>query len=200
MGLIDFFFPKNCLECGTLGKYICEDCLKKVVKSGWWGRNYSIFKYEGVIRKAVIALKYKYSYQIARELSDVCVQSLKHLNLINNKYLLVPIPLHYLRKNFRGFNQSEEVGRLIAKSMYWQFEPNLLIKNKSTLHQVGLKGEARRKNLQNVFCVNPSHILNTAYNILIFDDVMTTGSTLLEARKALEKVGFKNVWGLTICR
>ena len=69
MNILDFIFPKKCLECGSFGKYICDNCLKKVGKSGWWGRNYSVFKYEGVIRKAIIALKYKYSTAIVDELS-----------------------------------------------------------------------------------------------------------------------------------
>lgn len=201
MGLLDLIFPKSCLECGKEGKYICENCLNKVGKSGWYGNNYSVFRYEGVIRKAIIALKYKYSTEIAKELAEVCVKNLKSVNLIPNSYLLTPIPLHWQRKNVRGFNQSEEVGKLIAKNMNWDFNPNLLIKNKATIPQVGLKGKARRKNLSGVFSLNPAYsLITTRYSLVVFDDVFTTGSTLKEAMKVLKGAGVRAVWGMTVAR
>lgn len=204
MNLLDFLFPKTCLECGKYGKYICETCLKKVRLGGWRGNTYSIFRYEGVIRKAIIALKYKYSYQIATELSDICVQKLNSLAKPDpalQDYSLIPIPLHYLRKNFRGFNQSELMGKQIAEKLGWQFEPNLLIKNVSTKPQVGLKGSARRSNLQNVFSINPHCSLSTVHgSLVVFDDVATTGSTIREATNTLLLAGYKNIYGLTIAR
>lgn len=200
MNLLDFIFPKNCLECSRYGQYICEDCIKKVSKGGWWGRNYAVFKYEGVIRKAIIALKYKYSTEIVKELQSYIVTELKKQKFTKS-FCLVPIPLYWKRENERGFNQSEIIGKEIAKSMNWKFIPDLLIKTKNTKHQVGLKGEDRCKNLQNVFVVNSDHSPFTIYHSpVIFDDVYTTGSTIKEAVKALENVGYKNIWSLTIAR
>jgi len=200
MGILDLLFPKTCLGCGSEGKYICASCLAKVGNGGAFQNNISIFRYEGVIRKAIIALKYKYSTEIAKELADVCVKKLKFLNLVSNNYCLVPIPLHWRRFNERGFNQSEEVGGILALKMGWKFEPNLLIKNKSTKTQVGLKGDSRRKNLTGVFSVNPDSVLSTLHSVLVFDDVYTTGATLGEAKKTLEAAGFKNILGLTIAK
>ncbi|MCX6706421.1 MAG: hypothetical protein NTV24_04990, partial [Candidatus Woesebacteria bacterium] len=140
MGLLDFVFPKTCLTCGRDGKYICEDCLKKVPPSGWTNREtYSCFKYEGVIREAIITLKYKYSTEIACELAEVCVKNLYAVRF-SLSATLVPVPLHWYRKNFRGFNQSEEVGKLVAKKMNWKFSPDLLIRTKSTIPQAQLTG------------------------------------------------------------
>lgn len=198
MNLIDFIFPKKCLECGKEGKYICPNCVAKVGKGGISKDHISIFRYEGVIRKAIIALKYKFSTEIAKELAGVCIKQ-----LITNRYslyaILVPIPLHWYRQNFRGFNQSEEVGKLIAKEMGWEFVPDLLIKKKSTKSQVELKGSARRRNLSGTFSLNAKYqILDTNY--IVFDDVMTTGSTLKEAIDVLRSTGAQKVWGLTIAR
>ena len=201
MNVLDLIFPKTCLGCGKEGQYICGDCLKKVGRGGIDKNSISIFKYEGVIRKAIIALKYKYSTEIAEELADACVQKLNSLNLIANHYLLIPVPLHWKRLNERGFNQSEEVGKIIAKKMNFQFEPNLLIKNKPTNPQVGLRGDARRKNLSGVFSLNPNYsLISNHYSLVLFDDVFTTGSTLKEATKVLENVGFENIWRMTIAR
>lgn len=209
MSILDFLFPKKCLECGKYGKYICEDCLKKVSSAGWnYDGVYSIWKYEGVIRKAIIALKYKYATEMAKELSDLCVQRLKtirhtlprsgKLRLSAN---LVPIPLHRYRQNFRGFNQSEEIGRLVAKSLGWKFIPDLLIRKKLTTPQVELKGPARRQNIQGVFVVNPNYSLFAIRcPLVLFDDVFTTGSTIKEAARVLKNEGFKKIWGLTIAR
>lgn len=199
MNLLNFIFPKTCLECGRERKYICENCLKKVRKAGIFKNTLSIFRYEGIIRRAIITLKYKYTTEIAKELADICVKNLKSFNLVSNDYCLVPVPMHWHKQNVRGFNQTEEVGKLIAKGMNWKYEPNLLIKKVSTKPQVGLKGSTRRKNLSGVFSLSSNYSLITnRYPLILFDDVLTTGSTLQEASKVLKDVGFKKVLGLTI--
>ncbi|PIU28820.1 hypothetical protein COT08_00355 [Candidatus Woesebacteria bacterium CG07_land_8_20_14_0_80_44_9] len=201
MGLLDLLFPKKCLECGQTGKYICGNCLKKVPPGGWINKEtYSCFKYGGVIRKAIIALKYKYSAEIAGELAEICVKNLISNHFISGYRALVPIPLHWYRQNFRGFNQAEIIGEKIAKKMGWRFIPELLIKTKSTKSQVELKGPDRRKNLSGVFSLNPGILVSKYPSIILFDDVYTTGSTLSEAAKVLRRAGVKNVWGLTIAR
>lgn len=199
MGILDLLFPKTCLECGEVGAYICPNCLKKVRKANFANsNNYAIFRYEGVIRKAIIALKYKFSTEIAKELAAVCAKNLKGIK--NKKIVLVPIPLHRHRENLRGFNQSEIVGSLIAEKMHWKFEPNLLKRKKATKPQVQLRGEERKKNLHGVFELNPELKLPPSTQILIFDDVYTTGSTINETKRVLEANGFKGVRSLTIAR
>jgi competence protein ComFC len=224
VGILDLVFPKTCLGCGGEGTYICPDCVAKVKltkpvciycerpsidgathtkcrkKFGLDGL-ISVWEYEGVVKKALTALKYKYSTEVGRELTALFLQYLHNsLFLIPNSGFLVPIPLHWYRENVRGFNQSAEVGRLLAESMGWKFIPDFLIKRKSTASQVELKGDERRQNLKGVFAVNPDYALSTLYSVLIFDDVSTTGSTLIEAAKVLKRVGVEKVWGLTIAR
>ncbi len=202
MAILDLIFPKNCLECKAPGKYICDSCLKKVKKNGWnsnWV--YSVWKYEKVIRKAILALKYKYSTDIAEELATHLGRVLKRENINLDEACLVPIPLHWYRKNFRGFNQSEDVGKLIAKKMNWKFVSNLLIRKKSTIPQAQLTGSVRRENLRGVFSLNPNYDLSAIrYPLILFDDVLTTGSTLLEASKVLKKGGAKRILCLTIAK
>lgn len=199
MNLIDLLFPKNCLECKRDGKYICDICISKVPTGGRRGDDVSVFKYQGVIRKAIISLKYKFATDIADELTNIISQRLPELYMLHDK-VLVSIPLHKQRENLRGFNQAELIGKKLAEQMGWEFAPDLLIKNKNTMPQVGLKGLARHSNLSGVFAVSPSNIENTKRNILIFDDVYTTGSTIKEAKKTLESTGFKDILSLTIAR
>ena len=90
--------------------------------------------------------------------------------------------------------------------MNWKFVPDLLTRNKNTIPQVGLKGSSRRSNLSGVFSVRSPYIQYTKRlhhsvgNILIFDDVYTTGSTINEAKKILAAAGFKKIYSLTIAR
>ncbi|HKC05005.1 MAG TPA: ComF family protein [Patescibacteria group bacterium] len=222
MGLIDLIFPKTCLGCGRNGKYLCDVCLgslkilkpvcpycekpsidgfthtKCQKKYGLDGLT-SIWDYEGAIKKAILAFKYKYSTEVGKELGE---SFKKELAILSNplKGTLVPIPIHWHRENVRGFNQSEEIGKIIAQEIHLEFRPDLLIKKKSTTSQVELTVSERKQNLQGVFSLNPDYVLSTLHSVLIFDDVFTTGSTLKEAAKVLKRAGVSKVWGLTIAR
>jgi competence protein ComFC len=225
MGILDLVFPKTCLGCGHSGSYICPDCLAKVrtaqpicpycerasidgvthvrcqKKLGIDGL-VSIWEYEGVIRKAILALKYKYATLIGQELSSCFLSAVKSQN---TKYLMpgiasvVPIPIYWRRQNVRGFNQSIEVGKIVSEALNLGFIPDLLIKKQPTVPQAELSGDMRRRNLKGVFSLNTKYP-NLEAEYTIFDDVFTTGSTLCEAAKVLKRAGAKKVWGLTIAR
>lgn len=186
-----------CCEKASIDGLTHIKCARKLGLDGL----ISIWEYEGVVRKAILALKYKYSLEVGCELAAVF---LKYLNnsrfVIPDSATLVPIPLHWYRENFRGFNQSNLLGREIAEAVGWKFEPNLLVKRKSTISQVELAGEARRQNLRGVFALSPDISVSQYPNILLFDDVFTTGSTLSEAAKVLKRAGAQKVWGLTVSR
>lgn len=226
MGILDLIFPKSCLSCGKGGSYICSECLSKVrvlkpacpycekdsidgfthtkcrKKYGLDGL-ISVWDYEGVIRKAILTLKYKYSIEVGSELAGVfvsCLRSRYTIYNILNTFVLAPVPLHWHRENIRGFNQSVEIGKLMAKEMGWGLNPDLLIKKKSTSPQATLSVGERKKNLQGVFALNPSYLPYTTPNIILFDDVFTTGSTLKECAKVLKRGGVEKVWGMTIAR
>ncbi|MCX6704985.1 MAG: ComF family protein [Candidatus Woesebacteria bacterium] len=223
MDVLDLIFPKTCLGCGKEGPYICSDCLTKVrltkpicpycerssidgfthikcaKKLGLDGLT-SVWEYEGVVRKAILSLKYKYSTLVGEELTDHFFHQLLTGCPPVKAGALVPVPLYWYRENTRGFNQSVEVGKTVAAQMGWKFVPNLLIKKKTTISQVELKGNDRRQNLKGVFSLNPNYVLRTLYSVLVFDDVFTTGSTLREAAKVLKRAGVEKVWGLTIAR
>ena len=224
MGVLDLIFPKTCLGCGKEGKYLCDDCLAKVrpakpicaycekasidgfshvkcaKKLGLDGLT-SIWEYEGVIRKAILSLKYKYSTLVGQELSEKFIGRLLTGCDPVKADVLIPIPLYWYRENTRGFNQSVEIGREVAAQMGWKFISDLLIKTKSTVSQVELKGNARRQNLKDAFVLNPQRSPFTVHqSLILFDDVFTTGSTLREAVKILKRAGVEKVWGLTIAR
>lgn len=202
MGIFDLIFPKKCLECGSSGSYICNNCLGKVPAGRWHKGNYSVFAYEGVVRKAILALKYKFATDVVDELAAICVDRLASAFGFKSQdsVVLVPIPLHPKRQNWRGFNQTFVLGEEIAGKMGWQFASNLLVRKRNTKPQVGLKGYERVQNLRGVFAVNNRYqpLAVGHQSLVIFDDVYTTGSTINEAGKVLIKAGCKKIFSLTI--
>lgn len=226
MCLIDLVFPKLCLGCKREGKYICRNCavnmrLSPLVcpycfKSSIGGRTHdkcrtdncldgliSVWKYEGVIRKAILALKFKFATEVAGELTSYIITELQSKSyILPNASCLVPVPLYWYRENYRGFNQSYLLGKAVSKELVWEFIPDLVIKSKSVRPQVGLKGKERRTNLRNVFEINSSRRSTLAFHrsLILFDDVYTTGSTLKEAARVLKQNGAERVWGLTVAR
>ncbi|PIZ01203.1 hypothetical protein COY61_00380 [bacterium (Candidatus Gribaldobacteria) CG_4_10_14_0_8_um_filter_33_9] len=115
------------------------------------------------------------------------------------KSLLVPIPLVGFRKRWRGFNQAEEIAKILSIFFRTRLENNNLVKIKSTLSQAELMGEERKKNIKNAFKVKTPEIFK-GKKIFIIDDVFTTGATLEEAAKVLKHAGAKQVWGIVIAR
>lgn len=200
MNVLDLVYPKKCLECKSKGTYICDNCLKKVRKARLrktdsFEKLVSAWRYEGVIRKAILTLKYRFVLDIAEELIEKYLKEVK-INL-PKKAVLVPIPMYQKRKKWRGFNQTEELGRILAKKMGWEYKPNVLIKTKNTKPQTELKREDRAKNIKSSFSVKSGFLKNK--KIIIFDDVWTTGHTLNEAIDEMSKIDSKEIIGLTIC-
>jgi competence protein ComFC len=216
MNFLDLLFPRKCLECGKAGNYMCTDCLQKVPNTpeicpicslySFGGKSHprcryplgldgliSGWRHQGVVRKTVLKLKYHF-------VSDICDElAAKYLKVIKKipKGIIVPIPLYRRRKNWRGFNQSEELGQRVAKSLGFNFTSDLLIKTSKTLPQARLSKKERKENIKGIFEINKKVLLAKYY---LFDDVWTTGSTMKEAAKVLKKAGAKEVWGVTLAR
>jgi len=211
MGIFDLISPPKCLTCNKEGKFICQNCLNKVKVPRIYDQNYSrekeseplvsLWRYEGVVRKAILALKYKFAFQIAKELGNLASEEIKKGKfLLPKKAVLAPIPLFWYRQNWRGFNQAEEIGQVISRRLGWKFVPNLLLRTKNTPSQTELGKEKREKNVRNIFLLNPKYKGKKIGSLILFDDVLTTGSTLKEGLKVLKENGIKKVWGLTLAK
>jgi competence protein ComFC len=173
-------------------------------------RAIALYPYRSVVGKAIRSLKYKFATDIAKELVEYSVQAIHNKNIIfchsgrdpesASVPILTPIPMHWKRKNWRGFNQTEVLGEQISKKLGLKYEPHVLHRIKQPKAQEGLKKEERQSNVSNVFSLNSQAKLLTTNCYILFDDVLTTGSTLSEAGKVLKKAGAKKVWAVTIAR
>ncbi len=229
MGIIDLVFPRSCLGCKKSGVYICALCIQKLQeltplcavceKASVDGVTHfkckrplgldgllTLWPYEGVVRRAIIGLKYKYAREVGDELRKYASKELeKYLPILPKDIILVPIPLYWYKENLRGFNQTAFLGKFISQKVGWDFLPDLLVRKRHTRAQTELRSEERKKNIRGVFSLNPIYKL-PATSYFLFDDVYTTGSTIKEACKVLKTClrrqgsGAGKVWGLTIAR
>lgn len=157
------------------------------------------------IKNAIGLIKYKGKKKIlqtfAEPLYGKMLEEIADLKLLENfiSPILIPIPLSRKRLRKRGFNQSEILCKELMKldkDKIFNFDPNILVKQKETNHQAHTKSRAERMiNLEGSFSV--AHPIS-GRNIILIDDVLTTGATLREAKKVLEGSGAKRVIAFTI--
>ena len=136
------------------------------------------------------------------------IQERSFLNNIFNKQdsdifnkqdiLIIPVPLYSRRLRWRGFNQAEEMAKIVAKNSNYEIDNNSLVRTKNKKAQAKLDEKQRRKNIENCFSWNGENLKNK--NIILLDDVVTTGATLDECAKVLKQNGAHRVWGLVIAK
>ncbi|MCE9585480.1 ComF family protein [Candidatus Nomurabacteria bacterium] len=214
--ILNIIFPVNCEICGKNDTDFCLDCLilapEAERENAKW--IFSMFDYRHPpIKKSIWLLKYKNKKRLAKIFAEVLygriLEELADLFVFENfnNPILIPIPLAPKRKRERGYNQTELICENLIKidaknstkqNANFTFEKNILIKPKDTEHQARIKNRNKRlKNLKNSFMIkNPEKIKGR--NIILIDDVTTTGATLDEARKTLKKYGAKKIFAFTI--
>lgn len=230
MNLFDLFFPKKCCGCGKFGTYFCEDCVKTILQTDLvcptcerpaiGGKHHPLCKkrygldglwslgiYQNPLKKAIQKLKYKFVTDIAETLINLMLeywakytpQFIEEIKKDKGKgWVVVPVPLHPKREKWRGFNQSALLGRILASKMGLEYA-EVLKRTKHTKPQVKLSSWERKKNVKNAFSlVSNFHPLSS--NILLMDDVWTTGSTLKECCYVLKRNGAQKVWAITLAR
>lgn len=209
--ILDILFPVSCIRCKTKNTPLCKKCIQNIpppAHNTSQTNIISIFSYKNAVtRKAISSLKYKNNKDIGKIfadlLYDIVLDELNEQNIFSNfnNPLLIPIPLSKKRLRERGFNQSE----LLAKEMSFidngssfTLATDVLYKVRNTPSQVSIKDRQKRlQNLRGCFSVkNPDKIKNR--NIILIDDVTTTGATINEAKKTLLKAGAKKVIAFTI--
>ncbi len=126
----------------------------------------------------------------------------KFNEFLKGKPVVVPVPLHPKRLRERGFNQAETVAKALATRHVLAYDSHSLQRVKDTGHQVGRTRIERLLALEDAFSITPRPPLDPrgGANILLVDDVWTTGATMNECCMTLKKAGVKKVWGLVLAR
>ena len=157
-----------------------------------FGFVHALWLYGGPVQHAIQRMKYGRRIEMAKALaSEVSVRLLEDRQFD----VLIPIPLTKKRLRSRGFNPALE----ICRATRFRTESSALVRIQAKHTQVGLGPMARRKNVLDAFVVkNPKRIRGK--RVLLVDDVMTTGSTLLESGQVVRAAGAHSVEGLVLAR
>ncbi|MBA3010584.1 MAG: ComF family protein [Proteobacteria bacterium] len=208
------FTSPFCLVCGRLfespmdGDFVenhpCETCL---VNPSSVSRVRAAFQYQGIVKEAVALFKYQSKLCLARVLETYLFDAFDRFFATAAIDYILPIPLHPQKMRRRGFNQSFLLVRNFKKnyeSVYknkpcWRIDTNTLARVKKTLPQTGFDIHQRKDNLKGAFLLAKKANV-TGKNILLVDDVYTTGATCNEAARVLLKSGAARVDALVLAR
>ena len=152
-----------------------------------------------LIKSAIHYFKFRFIKKMAEPLAQLLINFFERVDPAINDPLIIPVPLNKKRFLERGFNQSELIGKIFADHFNFSFMTDLIERHRYTPHQVGLNRAKRLTNVQGSFKINRSELIQNK-NIILIDDVVTTGSTLEEIAKILKDFGAKKVWGLTVAK
>ena len=206
--ILSFIFPPRCVRCGVFNTFLCEDCLPQLARNNEVTETgiMAAFNYhDPVVKKAIRYLKYHgikdLAEPLAREMYSTFLTTTFDELMFNRglgKIVVIPVPLHKKRQRKRGFNQAEELAKLFCTFDPKNFEvrTNLVFKIKNTLPQVKQKKRAERlKNLKGAFVVGYKKRI-AGKTIVVIDDVATTGATIGEVKKVLQKAGARKVFAI----
>ncbi len=211
--ILDIIFPESCLGCGAGGVSLCLNCLASAPsaerESAEW--IFPAFDYRHPpIKKAVWMLKYKGKRKLATVFAEIIygriLEELADLQVMQNftDPLLIPVPLEKDRQKERGFNQAELICRELTKldnNINFSLKTDILIKIKNTKHQAKVENRSERlRNIIGSFGINEKQTDTKleGRNIILIDDVITTGATLTEAKKILKRAGARKVVAFTV--
>jgi len=157
----------------------------------------SPFRFDGVIRQAIHRLKYQNLKAISPCLAELLADYLRSNPLLGE--VIVPVPLHPRRSRERGYNQSTLLAKELGKLTNLPVIEDCLIRVKQAKPQVkAANAEERRKNVANAFACQDEKV--SGKQVILIDDVCTSGATLESCAAALKSKGATSVWGLTLAR
>lgn len=170
----------------------------------WAATNYQ----EPIVKKMLWAFKYRFIFNLKIPLTRLIITYLrqkkfdKFLENYREQILLIPVPLHRYRLNWRSYNQSELLTQELAKEFNLKIETNILIRweHKKPQTEINEKTE-RMENVKNIFSCQEQEVEKIkGKTMVLVDDISTTGSTLNEAAKVLKQAGAEKVIGLVVAK
>lgn len=199
---IKFIKGSICSICGTTfpdspaENHLCGECLGK---KPYFSHARAVFSYENIILNAIHQFKYKRDMSIGEIMSSLMADAFFPDIEFTDYSLIIPVPLHIKRLRERGFNQSLILANAIGKKRQIPVSFSLLKRRKFTLTQTGASRNERRQNIKDAFEVSDKSKIKEK-NVIIVDDVYTTGSTANECAKTLIKAGAQKIAVLTLAR
>ena len=223
--VLNFLFPPVCGICLKKDKnWICDECLnklnselklkkiridknnsEKIYKVVYETNNiikiFYLFEYKDLIKKKIIEFKFNDKSYLYKTFSNIILKNKKICKLLNSYDIIIPVPMFEKKKSKRGYNQTELISKEIAERLDITFNNNILFKIKENKTQSLLNYHERKQNVINVYKINDSETKNVSNKkIILFDDIYTTGFTVKECIKELEKLNPKKVDVLVLAK
>ena len=219
---LDLLFPQWCVGCGKGGEFICSACRRSLPRImpplcprcgkpqpsgilcsgcvGWQAEIDGIrspFRFDGVMRQAIHQLKYRNLRALAQPLTGL-LQDYLVTNPVPGE-VMVPVPLHQKRLRERGYNQSSLLAKELGKLINSPVVDDCLIRQRQAPPQArAATVEERRNNAADAFSCRDRRLQGK--QVLLIDDVSTSGATLDACATVLKANGATSVWGLVLAR
>lgn len=187
-----------CMKCGKLlldsSKEFCKDCENK---SHRFVQAKSIFEYSGPMKEAMYRFKYSNRRTMATGFARIGV--MQHGDWIKGKNprLIIPVPMYAKKENKRGYNQAELFGRALSIETGIPCDSSVIVRKRDTKPLKMLDPAQRKNNLRQAFKVQKR--FKRKADVLVVDDIFTTGATIDEVSSVLKDAGVNNIYCLFIC-
>lgn len=208
-GLQSLFFPDCCLYCGKLlddnQKYLCDSCLQQLPLTEMnmhkfnlaeqriadqvnilRAASYCRYEHESEFRKMIHRAKYgnrpEIMYRLAQQAAIQWLQS----GYFNDVDVIIPVPLHNKKKRYRGYNQSDYIARGLGETLGLKVCYDGLMRLRNDKSQTMQTNQERQTNIVGAFTLNPKHNFE-GKTVMLVDDVLTTGATLVNCAKQFGK-------------
>lgn len=215
----DLFLPRICPACKnkleSKEEYICSTCLNKILPADntrikfEFQKKFSskgiisgltslyVFEKDKELQRIIHSMKYENNFMIGEALGillgDKLIKDIHELNFD----LIIPVPLHRLKKSERGYNQSYYISKGVNRKLKLELDKRSVRRIKYTYTQTSMKIQKREKNISGAFkVVNAENIAGK--NILLIDDVITTGATVSECGRELRDIGAGKIYAASL--
>lgn len=208
--ITNLIFPHSCIICGDFTNYkyytgLCLNCYKKlqtfnikrhpelidIIENSHFDDFNAVFLYDENLAKAILDFKFNDKPQFAQSFANLMANKLDL-----NADLIIPVPVHFKRLCTRKYNQASLITKYLSRKSKIKYSNKALKRIVNTPHQTGQAAKLRKKQLENAFLANEK--LVNGKDIILIDDVFTTGSTVNLCAEELKAKGAKSIKVITI--
>jgi ComF family protein len=215
----DFFLPRICPSCKDKlelnEECVCSDCLNKILPadssrirfefqkkfrskgtiSGF--TSLYVFEKDKELQRIIHSMKYENNFRVGESLGIQLGDKLLHEMPIQDLDLIIPVPLHHLKKSERGYNQSFYISKGVNRKLKLVLDKRSVKRIKYTETQTSMNIKERERNISGAFKVKSINNISDK-NILIIDDVITSGNTVSEFSKILKENGAGTIYAASL--
>lgn len=196
MARITLITRPQCPVCGDILKFGKSTCGVCADKTQFFSALASWAEYAGPLRSAIHSLKYKNNIGLGDFFAGYLIELLRSKSFPVN--LIVPVPLSKSRIRTRGFNQSLLLARPVSFYLQIPLSNTALRRIKETDSQVHLNAQEREQNMAGAFSGNPATLKGK--DVLLVDDIITTGATMNQCAAAILESGARSVYGISLAK